>query len=112
MCCHKVKSWTLQATQQSASNGHRPVPGSRTHDQIDWTLQATHHSTSQVQSFLGDIVARVQAMDIASDPTMFQKSASNRTVAQNNGTCHGYHILLYIILCVMVIIFLFIIFCV
>ena len=86
MCCHKVKSWTLQATQQSASNGHRPVPGSRTHDQIDWTLQATHHSTSQVQSFLGDIVARVQAMDIASDPTVFQKSASNRTVAQNNGT--------------------------
>ena len=88
MCCHKVKSWTLQATQQSASNGHRPVPGSRTHDQTDWTLQATHHSTSQVQSFLGDIVARVQAMDTASDPTMFQKSASSRTVAQNNGTLY------------------------
>ena len=32
------------------------------------------------------IVARVQAMDTASDPTMFQKSASNRPVAQNNGT--------------------------
>ena len=77
MCCHKDKTWTLQATQQcfrrvqAIDMGRYPevVPMI----QIDWTLQATHHSTSQVQSFSGDIVARVQAMEPG---------------AQNNGTCH------------------------